>query len=258
VNAACDRIEPLLTPWADGTLAASDQEMVDAHLAGCERCRATALCERAIHGLLRSRASRLHEAAAPRLRERILAGRRREEARRDATSPVHPATASTAARSPWWRLPLAAGVALALLSASLLAAFAPSGTVLAAELAFDHLKCRLIATPDRTADAAALEARWRAREGWAVDVPPPDRLAGLELAGLRRCLFHGGKMAHISYTWRGRPVSLFVLRDPTHQSSGLAIMGVATTTWVGDGHTYALTGDLPDPELRVLARELRR
>ncbi|MFN8178292.1 MAG: zf-HC2 domain-containing protein [bacterium] len=37
----CREIEPLLSPYVDGELSADDRRRVEAHLAGCEACRAT-------------------------------------------------------------------------------------------------------------------------------------------------------------------------------------------------------------------------
>jgi anti-sigma factor RsiW len=232
---------PLLTAWVDQTLAPGDRQRVEDHLAACPSCRRGAERERAVHQLVRARAPELREAAPPHLRARL------------AATPARAGAARPAPRRPLWQLPAAAVIALTVLGAGLFGALLPSGTLLAAQLAFDHLKCRLLAHDEPGVSPDVLAARWQASQGWAIDVPPGDPAHDLTLTGLRRCLFHGGSMAHLLYDYHGEPVSLFVLRGARQAPPGLEIMGTDTVVWSTGERTMAVVGRLPAADVQALA-----
>jgi anti-sigma factor RsiW len=227
-------------------MARDERSAIERHLAACGACHAEALRERAVHDLLRSRAGALRETAPAHLRDRVRRGSRvlplpsTRPARRAATS---------------WRMPLAAGLLLALIGAG---AFAPAGSVLAAQLAFDHLKCQWLSPSNPGVDPETLETHWQDSHGWAIDVPPGDPAAGLVLEGARRCLFHGGSMAHVFYRFEGQSVSLFIVPSPSSRDHGQAIMGIDTLTWAAGDRTYALVGGVPHEQLVRAARALRQ
>lgn len=230
MNHECESISPLLAALVDDELTPDARRSVQAHLLTCPACRTEARRQRDVRALLQARASALHEAAPDALRGRI---------RPSAPLPV---------RRRAWALPLAASLLIGIIG---LGAFAPSGALLAAELALDHLKCRLLATDQHDPSPAALARRWQAERGWAIDVPPGDAAAGITLAGLRHCMFHGGSIAHLLYDYRGRRVSLYVI--PERQgSTALAIMGLDTVTWTAGDRLIGLVADAPDGDVAAL------
>jgi anti-sigma factor RsiW len=245
VNQDCQDVAALLAAWVDGELDERQRDRVGGHLAVCPPCAADAAEQREIRGLLRERAPELREAAPDALKGRLghAAGRR----------PARPVPRAT----PRWFVPLAAGLVLVLTGGLAVALLAPAGTVLAAELAVDHMKCRLM-PPQAVGNAAELERRWRDQRGWPITVPEPDARAGLEVAGLRRCLFHGGSLAHVFYDHHGETVSLFVLPGRRQTSPGLAIMGVRAATWSSGDRTYGLVGGSTEREFADLVAVFRR
>lgn len=244
----CDSMAPLLTQWADDELGRAERQAVDEHIAHCAACRGRAMRERAVRELVHARADTLRGSAPDGLRARV----RRRPAR------VIPMEARRAVRRPAWRLPLAASLLLGVIGAGLFGALAPSGSLLAAQLTLDHLKCGFLAHDERGISPATLEARWEAQQGWAIHVPAPDLARGLRLVGLRRCLFSGGTMAHVLYDYRGHALSLFVLRGPRQADAALAIMGYGTRTWSAGQHTLALVGHVPRDNLAGVASLFER
>jgi len=243
---ACERIEPLLAPWADGSLAADETPAVEAHLRACAACQELASTGREVHELLRARADRLREQAPAALRERLAArrGRSAGQARR----------LGLLAR--WVPASAAAAVLLAIVSVVAVGSLG-SGRVLAAQLTLDHLKCLLIADTGHAADATRLAETWARDRGWSIRVPPSSTEARVTLAAMRRCLYGDGEMAHLIYERDGQPVSLFILPRPREAAPVLAIMGHETITWAGDGRTYAVVGKLSREELSLVAAYLR-
>src|SRR5436309_10186960 len=55
----CDSIDSLVTPYVDGELADADRRAVDAHAACCAPCQSRIAAERAVRGLVRTRAAAL-------------------------------------------------------------------------------------------------------------------------------------------------------------------------------------------------------
>ncbi len=246
MNQACEQFEPLLSEWADRSLTPASMPEVERHLTGCGACRASALEQREVHDLLRGRAGDLRDTAPAGLRARV---------GRPASPRVVPFSQPSVARRPAWRLPAAAALALAVLGAG---ALAPGGTVLAAQLALDHLKCQWLAREADHQQPEALEQQWAAEHSWSIEVPPSQPAEHLRLTGLRRCLFHGGSMAHVHYRHGDTPVSLFILPGTRHAASSLAIMGQQTVSWSDATHTYALVGPTSDKELPAIARQFQQ
>jgi anti-sigma factor RsiW len=238
----CHRLAPLLAGYVDGELGADERQLVAAHLASCAECRHAEAVQRRMRAMVRARADSLREAAPPQLRTAV--------ARRQV--PVQ-ATASRRV-APWRWVPLPAAAALVIAAAGVVAvgALAPRGSVLAAQLTLDHLKCALIThdTPHEQPDVASAE--WRQRRGWDVAVPPSSPDGQIEFIALRRCLYSDGEAAHLIYQDRreDRPVSLFVLPRPRQGAPELAIMGHDTVTWSANGRTYVVVGALQAADLQ--------
>jgi len=244
----CEEILPLLAPHADGSLSGAERARVAEHVLVCLGCRASAAAGRQTRTLLRERAADLRSQAPASLRRAV-------EALGERATPRGP-------RHAWWSVrgaPLSAAAALVLAVLGVVAAgmLAPRGSLLAAQLGLDHLKCLILAERVRGADASSLAATWQRTRGWTIEVPPSSAPNGVELVALRRCLYGDGEMAHLVYERGGRSVSLFILPRPREAAPELEIMGLGTVAWSGDGRTYALVGDLPRQELSALAAYMR-
>jgi len=175
-----------VTGYVDGELGPADRARVDAHLAGCGTCARQVAEERALR-------ERLRALAAPEpphgLAERVSTGATR---RRRAVLAL-------------W-LPLAAVVLVGLLFAR------GAPRVLALELARDHAHC--FGKPSLPAvvwsDEARVVAAWLREQGQTVPTLP-ERAAGLELIGARRCPLLDRRVAHVYYARDERHLSLFVV-----------------------------------------------
>ena len=227
----CARVDEALTPWVDDELDAATRAQVDQHLAACEGCRTRADRERQVRTLLRVHRARLTATTAPdTLRARLAA-----------------AAASALTRGPRrgaFRLPMAvaATFALAVSGLALHVATGRSATVLAAQLAADHVKCHLFEHDRGSEDAAALEARL-ATHGFHTRVPPANDALGLRVIGVRRCLTARGTNGHILYLVAGRPVSLYFVPHRAPADRDLDVLGQQAHVWAGHNGTYVLVAD---------------
>jgi len=242
--ASCRDVRGRMTPYLDAGIAAADRQDVEGHLRTCQPCARRAAAEGAARRVMMVKAATLSVSAPDALRERCaaLAPRRRER--------------------PWWRpvslraLSLAtASLVVAGLAGTLVYAVATgSPTLLAAELALDHVKCFALFEPRvAQADAAAVASQLEADYGWHLNVPassPDDRLT---LLGARRCLSTDGRVAHVLYRHNGRPVSLFMMPGTARPEARIAVAGHVARVWTRGGTTYVMVGSESEPELRPVA-----
>lgn len=252
----CSRIDALVTPFVDGELPASDQQSVQQHLTACPPCRAKVAAERAIRGLLQARRSDLSGSCAPSaLKQRCaLLSSRPPQA---SVTPFSPKTASR------WRarlgpLALAAALVLAVGGIFLYQGTRGSSRLLAAELAMDHEKCfRLNHLFEPEENPSAVRA---SMSGWVgLDVNLPD-LAGhddVSLVGSRPCLYGEGKVAHIMYRHRGRPVSLFMLPGDTRADQVVRVFGHEARMWSEGDRTFVLLADESGAQLDEMVSLVR-
>lgn len=241
----CREIDPLVTPYVDGEISPSQRADVDVHLAACPPCRRRAAVEAAVRRALRSRLAARVLTAPQTLRARCL----------------NAAGGAGALDRPLWRsrlvsLSMAAALLLALGGILLYALTVSSSTVLAAQLALDHVKCFALfgggdAREDRGA-ADRLDRQYGRRTEAALGVP------GLELVGGRRCLYGEGALAHLMYRLQGRPISLFMLPDTVRAPSVVGALGHEAVIWSGEGRTYVLLGRQPRSELERIAAHFSR
>lgn len=236
----CEDTEPLLAPYVDGALEPADRARVEAHLARCAACADTVEAGRVMRRVLRERIASLHEAAPAELRERLARPR-------VVSFPSH--LRSRVVRR-WAPLAAAAALILAVVG---FGTFAASGTVLAAQLTLDHLKCLVLADRNLHSDPKALADRWRSERGWAIEIPPSAPSEDVHLVALRRCLYGDGEMAHLVYEVGNRSVSLFILPRWRRSEPVLEIMSYDTVTWHRDDRTYALVGVLSVDEASRLS-----
>lgn len=176
----------LVTGLVDGELGAQERARLEAHLAGCPACARQAAEERELRGRLRA-------LAPPELPAGLV-----ERARAAAVRPRRLLRAVG--------LPLAAALVLGLL----VARGAPR--VLALQLARDHAHCFSQASlPAKVwSDDARVVAAWLRDQGQAAP-PLPERAAGLELIGARRCPLLDRRVAHVYYADDERHLSVYLV-----------------------------------------------
>ena len=240
----CGDLDERLAPYVDGEAAADTRRAVDAHLTKCPPCRRNADAEAAMREVVAQRRDELKASAPASLRERC--ERAASSAQLPASGSGLPPSRSLVRR--WAPLSLAATLLLAVAGAFL---FGLNNRVeaLASSLVLDHIKC--FATPgNASADALARASeRWQTTHGWAISVPPSDASAELHLVNVRRCLTTDGGAAHILYTWRGAPLSVYVLRENAGRDSALDRFGHEGAIWCANGRTYAVIADGHPPDL---------
>lgn len=223
-------MEAWLTPLVDGELDPAARARVERHLAGCGACRARVHAEAEARALLHARRPHLTGTSAP----PSLHGRLAAVA----------AAASTRRQPAWRRLPVAAAATLVLAASGLTlhVATGRSATVLAAQLAADHVKCHLFEHDRGGKDPAALQARL-ATHGFDVVVPAGRPDLQLRVIGVRRCLTGRGTNAHILYLAAGRPVSLYFVPHGTAIDDDLDVLGQHAHAWSRHNGTYVLVAD---------------
>lgn len=251
----CREVEPLFASYVDDEAGPPERAAVEAHLGACPPCRERLSGERAARDVLRARRPLLRCSASEQLRARCAAtGKSRS---------VTPIVARPSLRRRTW-VPLAFAATLVLAVAVVfLLGLDDSAEVLAAQLAVDHVKCFQV-PPGHTSpvDAAALGGQWKGAHGWALRIPPGTPAEGLELLGVRRCLSSKGKVAHVMYTWRGEPLSIYVMPASPRRSAATVEEAVATfgqraVIWSTADRTYAIVARGRPAELEHVARYFR-
>ena len=238
MSSSCRDIDSLVTPYVDGALEPSDRDLVDRHVRHCAACRSRLDAERSVRKTLETRRAALAGECAP----SALAARC--------------AAAAVSARRRWRLAPLALAATLVVATAGALLyrATESSTRVMAAELAADHVKCFLINEVMGTRhEPGEVAASMEAHFGWDVQLPPHPEAAGLELVGARPCLYAEGRMAHIMYRYRGRPVSVFMLPHTARADERLEVLGHEAAIWSSGDHTFVLIAQEPKDEMTRLA-----
>ena len=134
-----------------------------------------------------------------------------------------------------------------------------SPTVLAAQLALDHVKCFALFGGGDSLDvvsSGALEERLDRQYRWRTGLQQT-ALLGLELVEGRACLYGEGPLAHLMYRLQGRPISLFMLPDTARAPATVRAFGHEAVIWSGEGRTYVLLGREPRVELERVAAYLK-
>lgn len=253
----CPSIDPLITPYVDGELAAGDRDRVHDHLLACPTCYARVSSEQVIQRLMSVRKSALRGDSAPEeLRAKCGA---LALSRTDHHAFGHEPTVWRGV----WRArlaPLALAAALVLIvgGAFLYQVTARSSRVMAAELTADHMKCFAVNGLLRTRQAAeTVERSLASGFGWRAHLPEhPDR-EGLELVGSRPCLYGEGRAAHIMYRHNGHPVSLFMLQRNRGENKVVDVFGHEAAIWSVGDRTYVLITRESRAEVQHLAAFVR-
>jgi len=245
----CRSIDPLVTPYVDGELPASDRAHVDEHLRVCRPCHARVGSERAVRTLVTTRRADL---SAVRASDSL----RATCARLAGQPPAPPVSRSWTTRlAPF---ALAASLVLIVAAAFLYQLTVESPRIMAAELAADHMKCfAMNALLGTHQDVTAVESALASSFGWNVHLPDRPETAGLELIGSRPCLYGEGRIAHVMYRHEGRPVSLFMLPDDHRADTVIDVMGHEAVIWSDHDRTFVLVAGDPPDEVGRLASFVR-
>jgi hypothetical protein len=111
---------------------------------------------------------------------------------------------------------------------------------LAASLAVDHVKCFKVDGTSPHTVASAAEVSWQQDQGWPIVVPASAPGQQLTLVNVRRCFTTDGRSAHLMYTWRGKPLSLYVLQETVGNDRVVHKMGHDAVIWCANRRTYAV------------------
>ena len=246
----CSRIDSLVTPFVDDALPPGERQDVARHVGTCPACRAKVAAERSVRALIQARSAELSSGTAP-------AGLK---ARCEALGAPRPAVvrsfpASRAGRTTGWgnRLrPFALAASLVVLvgGAFLYQATRSSSTVLAAELAADHVKCFGLNSLLGTSHShEVVEQSMASTFGWIMQVPRVPAGEQLDLVGSRYCLYGEGRTAHIMYKHNGEPMSLFMLPRETRAEQLVQAFGHQLRMWSVGDRTFVVVSREPAAEI---------
>jgi len=242
----CRELEEHLAPYVDGEETLEARRSVEAHLAACPPCLDRADAERSARDIVCENRSRLRAAAPPELRARCAGLHAAAAGRRLVMSGVRR----------WVPLSLAATLVLAVAGVFL---FGLNDRVeaLAASLAIDHVKCFKVTRPSSHSEAGAAERDWQHDQGWPIAVPQSEPGQQLTLVDVRRCFTTDGRAAHMMYTWRGAPLSLYVLPDSVGQDRVVDKMGQEAVIWCANRRTYAVVSDGHPQDLQQVVEYMK-
>jgi len=271
----CRDVDAHLAPYVDGEEPPAAQDAIETHLSACPSCRDHADAETSARDLVRQHREALSAHASDVLRARCAAIRQSaiespiqqsessipqsESAIRQSESPIpqstirQPAVFSrqsarlrqgfgAQAIRRWVPLSLAATLVLAVAGVFL---FGLNDRVeaLAGSLAIDHVKCFKVEGTDRHPSAALAEEHWQKDQGWPIVVPETAPSEQLKLVDVRRCFTTDGRSAHMMYTWRGAPLSLYVLPENVGRDRVVDKMGHEAIIWCANSRTYAVVAE---------------
>jgi anti-sigma factor RsiW len=253
----CHSIDPLLTPFVDGELPDADRLDVEDHLRVCAPCHSRVLAERAVHDLVRARRPALNASAAPAPLHAACVEIARRRGADDAASHAV-ARPLMVPRASWQThlapYALAASLVLVVGGAFVYQATDQSARLMAAELTADHMKCFAMNSVLGTHQTAgAVESSMMSGFDWRMHLPADPSRAELELVGSRPCLYGEGKVAHIMYRHRGRPVSLFMLPKSARAQQLVEVFGHEAAIWCAGNRTFVLIAREPRQDVERLA-----
>ena len=232
----CGELEEHFAPYVDGEETPAARRSVEAHLAACPPCQDRADAERSARDVVHAHRDALRAAAPADLRARCAALQSSAFAKASARQ------ASLVAVRRWVPLSLAATLVLAIAGVFVLG-LNDRVEALAASLAIDHVKCFKVDGTSAHTEPVAAETRWQQDQGWPIVVPASAPAHQLTLVNVRRCFTTDGRSAHLMYSWRGAPLSVYVLQEPDGNAGRDRIvdkMGHETVIWCARGRTYAV------------------
>jgi anti-sigma factor RsiW len=259
----CRDLEEHLAPYVDGEETSAAHRAVEAHLAACPPCHDHAVAERAARDLVAERRAGLRVAAPDALRARCASLSASATASALAASAFAEASARQAGTGRsrmatmrrWVPLSLAASLVLAVAGVFV---FGLNDRVeaLAASLTVDHMKCFRLPGNDSHGEPAVAERAWQQEQGWPIVVPPSEPSLQLKLVDVRRCFSSDGRAAHMMYTCRGVPLSVYVSQEPDGNAGRDRVvdkLGHQAVIWCANRRTYAVVaGGHPQDLSRVV------
>jgi anti-sigma factor RsiW len=245
----CRELDEHLAPYVDGEETPAARRAVEAHLAACPPCHGHATAERSAHDILSENRDRLRAAAPVELRARCAALQSSAFAEPSAAQGTHRTAMSSVRR--WVPLSLAASLILAVAGVFV---FGLNNRVeaLAASLAVDHVKCFKVLGTEGHPEPAVAERDWQQEQGWPIVVPPSEPALQLKLVGVRRCFSSDGRAAHMLYTCRGVPLSVYVMQEPDGNAGRDRVvdkLGHEAVIWGANRRTYAVVAKGHQQEL---------
>ena len=228
----CGDIEAQLTPFVDREQPPATPRAVETHLAACPPCRRHADDETAARDAVRDNREQLRATAPEALRARCA---------RLQSSLATPAPRSAIIRR-WVPLSLAATLVLAVAGVFMLGLNNPV-EALASTLTLDHVKCFKVGDTDPRTDPVVAAKGWEQEQGWQIVVPKTLPAEQLTLVDVRHCYSSDGSAAHLMYTWRGAPLSLYVLPEDAGHAGAAKKMGHNAVIWCANSRTYAVVAD---------------
>ena len=249
----CGELDERLTPYVDGEAAPDARRAVADHLAACPPCHRHADAEAAARDAVREHRAALAARAPESLRARCSALQSTTASHQPSISAIR--RPSSVLRK-WAPLSLAATILLAVAGVFV---FGLNDRVeaLAASLAVDHVKCFKLSGGDHHVDAPVAEKKWLDDQGWAVVVPPASPAQQLTLVDVRRCFSTDGRAAHMMYSWRGAPVSLFVLPENVGRDQVIRKVGQQAVIWCANNRTYAVVAEGQRTDLTPLVTYMK-
>jgi hypothetical protein len=174
----------------------------------------------------------------------------------DATPVAVPPVRRAAWRSRAVPLAIAATLLMLVAGGAIYRLTQTSVRVMAAELTADHVRCfMLYASPGRPpAEARAVEESLATLFDWNATLPADPQQAGLELVGVRPCLYAEGRVAHIMYRYEGRPVSVFMLPNRERAQDLFDVLDHRAVAWTSEGRTFVLVAREPPETMDRLVR----
>ncbi len=237
---SCREFDALVTPYVDGEATAAERALVEAHLAACPPCRRRAAAETAARDTVRERLCR--PCAPEHLRARCLAAAALQK--------------GSGILSSLRTFSIAAVVVIIAGGVLLYGLTRISPTVLAAQLALDHLKCFAVDRPTAPVDARTSELSFERAHGWPLHLPRTTS-EGLQLVGVRQCFCaQGGATGHAMYLFKGRPVSLYIMPDVDRERATADVFGHDAIIWSKSNNTYVLLGKEPAATMQQLAADM--
>jgi anti-sigma factor RsiW len=249
----CQTIDPLVTPYVDDQLPDADRDEVERHVRACPPCRSRVEAERVVHELIHARRADLSRPCASEALRGRCAAHAGLQARAAATQ-SGAVVGGAAWRARVAPLAMAASLVLVVGGAFVYQLTAASPSVMAAELAADHLKCFALNGVLHTHDGAAtVETSMLRLFDWRTHVPADGDVADLELVGSRPCVYGEGKIAHIMYRHHGEPVSLFMLPGIQRSPEVVRALGHEAAIWCDRDRTFVLVAREPRKDVEQMA-----
>lgn len=247
----CRELDEQFAPYVDGEAPPAARRAIESHLAACPPCLERAGDERSARDVVAEHRGELRAPAPAALRARCIALSASAKATEHA-GVGRSALASTLIRR-WAPLSLAATLVLAVAGVFV---FGLNDRVqaLAASLAVDHVKCFKVEGAAPHTDALVAARDWEHDQGWPIVVPQSEPGQQLTLVDVRRCFTTDGRSAHMMYTWRGAPLSLYVLPEDIGRDRVVDKMGQQAVIWCANRRTYAVVaGGHPQDLSQVIA-----